>query len=175
MCLLTWKSNKVVTTGAHAFTPTGSLPSVHGGRGQQKLVTDWGVLFLVQVPPSAHRGRGWLVGTEFTMAVPPLLHHSTVISCFQGRPRFLQEHFWLQSSSHLSPQVVPEQLSSSFPFLFLQECWLSLHSQQQSFPWVFSLKPTLQHPTPASIGGHLSRAGTPRSVAQTTHVSLSVS
>lgn len=175
MCLLTWKSNKVVTTGAHAFTPTGSLPSFHGGRGQQKLVTDWGVLFLVQVPPSAHRGRGWLVGTEFTMAVPPLLHHSTVISCFQGRPRFLQEHFWLQSSSQLSPQVVPEQLSSSFPFLFLQECWLSLHSQQQSFPWVFSLKPTLQHPTPASIGGHLSRAGTPRSVAQTTHVSLSVS
>ena len=122
MCLLTWKSNKVVTTGEHAFTPAGSLPSVHGGRGQQKLVTDWGALSLVQVPPSAHRGRGWLVGTEFTMAVPPLLHHSTVISCFQGRPRFLQEHFWLQSSSHLSPQVVPEQLSSSFPFLFLQEC-----------------------------------------------------
>ena len=140
MCLLIWKSNKVVKTGAHAFTPTGSLSSVHGGRGQQKLVTDWGALILVQVPPSAHRGRGWLVGTEFTVAVPPsahrgrgwlvgteftvavppLLHHSTVLSCFQGRPCFLQEHFWLWSSSHLSPQVVPEQLSSSFPFLFLQ-------------------------------------------------------
>ena len=108
----------MVTTGAHAFTPTGSLSSVHGGRGQQKLVTDWGALILVQVLPSAHGGRGWLVGTEFTVAVPPLLHHSTVISCFQGRPCFLQEHFWLKSSSHLSPQGVPEQLSSSFPLSF---------------------------------------------------------
>ena len=35
--------------------PTGSLSSVRGGRGQHKLVTDWGALILVLVPPSAHK------------------------------------------------------------------------------------------------------------------------
>lgn len=70
------------------------------------------------------------------------------------------------------PSVCPWTVELLIPIIIPR---LSLHSQQKSFPWVFSLKPTLQHPTPVSVGGHLSRAGTPRSVAQTTHVSLSVS
>ena len=84
---------------------------------RQEMVTDWGVCAQLQWHSlsSAHGGRGWCRGRESTMTALPLVQHSAMAPCFQGSLRFLQEHSWPQSSSHLSSQVVFMQLSSSLP------------------------------------------------------------
>ena len=95
-------------------------------RDQQALATGWDKLILVQVPPSALRGRIWCVGV---VAAPPL--HTT-------------QHW---------PLICQVNCTSSGALLATKSLTrphcCSLHSQQQSFPWV-CLAPCLSaQPLPA--------------------------
>ena len=111
-CSLRPGRDKAATTGMHSFTPLGSPFSACGSRGREEVATDWGTLTLVGVSPSARRGRGWRVGKESVMAAPPLVHHSTMVTHFQGRPHFLQEHSQPQSPSLPSRQAISMQLTA---------------------------------------------------------------
>ena len=59
----------------------GCVLSASGSRDWQSVATDWDILTLVGVSPSACGGRDWCVGA---VAALPLVHHSTVAPLFLG-------------------------------------------------------------------------------------------
>ena len=91
VCLYLWpvrlqpERDKAATTGEPILTLMGSLSSALGCRGWQEAESDWGVLALVGVSPSACRSKGWHMGRESMMAAPPFACLSTVVPHFQGR------------------------------------------------------------------------------------------
>ena len=137
-CSLKQERRKVATSVAPVLTLMWSPSSACRGRSWQEAVKDWGMFTLVGVPPSACRCRGWCLGREPMMEVPPLARHSTMVTVSQAdltSSRCIPVGGALHS--HLLRLSLHNWALHSHPFR------PSPYSQQQSFPWVHSPKPTL--------------------------------
>lgn len=86
---------------------------------------------------------------------PTFCAYSTMALYFFGFLGFFQEHFQLWSSS-------------SHPL------GLSLHSHQQSSPWIYSPNSTFQHSPSVHASSHMPQAGIHRAVAWTICVGLTL-
>ena len=115
----------------------------------QYIMLYWASLSIVQLPMLVCGER------EAMVMAPPPTHDSAVSPFFRGCLAFLHRHFPPQSP--LSPPLDP-----------------SLHSQQQSLPWVRSTVPKLQLPAAAPSRGPSSLFGVCMAGASTVWFSFHV-